>query len=441
MEPHTVRPRRFDQAQEVADHFKSGTPVIMNLEGTERDIARRLIDFGSGHLLRTRRARWRRSPPACTCSSRPRARRATTTTTTERDDRRTTHGDQPAASPRRRSSTRSSAAGSTPTRCASSSPTWRPNSNVHRTSPLQWRPGLAPRWPGCRNSRNRGPAPSRSPRASRVMLLPRSGVLLERPLLSRCPRRSTKPRPSVARCCSPSARLTRPSPKHRPRPSDSAVPTSEDAATTLEATRETERPTRRGGPRATHARRESPRRTSSRPRSIHSRPGRDFLESDVDHLERHLVDERSPPREAATSLLDLTEKVPGGLGEVRRPLMSASDDATLDFGADGRGRALAPTDEGVDNGADDGDRTGHPHRYRRRRARHRSIASRGAVPRRRPATRLPEARGGDSRALGAHGSVPGRRSISATPEPTATTSSSSTTAHRSRTVSRTTATC
>jgi len=48
MEPHTVRPRRFDQAQEVADHFKSGTPVIMNLEGTERDVARRLIDFGSG---------------------------------------------------------------------------------------------------------------------------------------------------------------------------------------------------------------------------------------------------------------------------------------------------------------------------------------------------------------------------------------------------------
>lgn len=48
MEPHTVRPRRFDQAQEVADAFKSGLPVIMNLEGTERDVARRLIDFASG---------------------------------------------------------------------------------------------------------------------------------------------------------------------------------------------------------------------------------------------------------------------------------------------------------------------------------------------------------------------------------------------------------
>ncbi len=47
-EPHTVRPRRFDEAQEVADKFKDGMPVIMNLEATERDVARRLIDFASG---------------------------------------------------------------------------------------------------------------------------------------------------------------------------------------------------------------------------------------------------------------------------------------------------------------------------------------------------------------------------------------------------------
>jgi cell division inhibitor SepF len=48
MEPQTVRPRQFDQAQEVADRFKEGQPVIMNLEGTDRDVARRLIDFASG---------------------------------------------------------------------------------------------------------------------------------------------------------------------------------------------------------------------------------------------------------------------------------------------------------------------------------------------------------------------------------------------------------
>jgi cell division inhibitor SepF len=47
-EPVTVRPRRFDQAQEVADKFKDGQAVIMNLEGTERDVSRRLIDFASG---------------------------------------------------------------------------------------------------------------------------------------------------------------------------------------------------------------------------------------------------------------------------------------------------------------------------------------------------------------------------------------------------------
>ena len=47
-EPTTVRPRRFDQAQEVADRFKEGQPVIMNLESTEREVARRLIDFASG---------------------------------------------------------------------------------------------------------------------------------------------------------------------------------------------------------------------------------------------------------------------------------------------------------------------------------------------------------------------------------------------------------
>ena len=48
VEPTTVRPRRFDQAQEVADRFKEGNPVIMNLEGDDREVARRLIDFASG---------------------------------------------------------------------------------------------------------------------------------------------------------------------------------------------------------------------------------------------------------------------------------------------------------------------------------------------------------------------------------------------------------
>ena len=47
-EPATVRARRFDQAQELADKFKDGQPVILNLEAADRDVARRLIDFASG---------------------------------------------------------------------------------------------------------------------------------------------------------------------------------------------------------------------------------------------------------------------------------------------------------------------------------------------------------------------------------------------------------
>lgn len=53
---------------------------------------------------------------------------------------------------------------------------------------------------------------------------------------------------------------------------------------------------------------------------------RDFLESDVEQLEIFLADQRNRVREAATSLLDIAERVPGGLGDVRAPLLSASDD-------------------------------------------------------------------------------------------------------------------
>jgi DivIVA domain-containing protein len=51
---------------------------------------------------------------------------------------------------------------------------------------------------------------------------------------------------------------------------------------------------------------------------------RDFLLSDVDHLEHHLGAQRERLRDAAVSLQDLVERVPGGLGDMRRPLLSAS---------------------------------------------------------------------------------------------------------------------
>ena len=46
--PFAVEPVSFNDAQEVADTFMAGTPVIMNLEGLDRDLARRLVDFASG---------------------------------------------------------------------------------------------------------------------------------------------------------------------------------------------------------------------------------------------------------------------------------------------------------------------------------------------------------------------------------------------------------
>jgi DivIVA domain-containing protein len=58
------------------------------------------------------------------------------------------------------------------------------------------------------------------------------------------------------------------------------------------------------------------------------RARRDFLEADVDHLERFLADQRARLREASSSLLELAERVPGGLGETRRPVLSAADEAT-----------------------------------------------------------------------------------------------------------------
>lgn len=44
----TVRPRSFNQAQEIADYFKEGLPVIVNLEGLDGEMPRRIIDFSSG---------------------------------------------------------------------------------------------------------------------------------------------------------------------------------------------------------------------------------------------------------------------------------------------------------------------------------------------------------------------------------------------------------
>ena len=45
---HLVTPDSFNDAQEIADRFKQGVPVILNLQTTEGELAKRLIDFASG---------------------------------------------------------------------------------------------------------------------------------------------------------------------------------------------------------------------------------------------------------------------------------------------------------------------------------------------------------------------------------------------------------
>jgi cell division inhibitor SepF len=45
---HLVVPKSFNDAQDVADKFKDSIPVILNLQGIETDLSKRLIDFSSG---------------------------------------------------------------------------------------------------------------------------------------------------------------------------------------------------------------------------------------------------------------------------------------------------------------------------------------------------------------------------------------------------------
>jgi cell division inhibitor SepF len=45
---HLVVPKAFNDAQEIANQFKDQIPVILNLQGVDADLSKRLIDFSSG---------------------------------------------------------------------------------------------------------------------------------------------------------------------------------------------------------------------------------------------------------------------------------------------------------------------------------------------------------------------------------------------------------
>ncbi len=45
---HLIVPRSFNDAQQIADKFKDAMPVILNLQSTDGELSKRLIDFASG---------------------------------------------------------------------------------------------------------------------------------------------------------------------------------------------------------------------------------------------------------------------------------------------------------------------------------------------------------------------------------------------------------
>ena len=45
---HLVLPRSFNDAQQIADKYKQGIPVILNLQSADNELSKRLIDFASG---------------------------------------------------------------------------------------------------------------------------------------------------------------------------------------------------------------------------------------------------------------------------------------------------------------------------------------------------------------------------------------------------------
>jgi cell division inhibitor SepF len=45
---HLVVPKSFNDAQQIADRYKDAIPVILNLQGADQELSKRLIDFTSG---------------------------------------------------------------------------------------------------------------------------------------------------------------------------------------------------------------------------------------------------------------------------------------------------------------------------------------------------------------------------------------------------------
>ena len=85
---------------------------------------------------------------------------------------------------------------------------------------------------------------------------------------------------------------------------------------------------------------------------------RDFLESDVDHLEQYLVAQRERITEVAAQLSDIVQRVPAGLADMRRPLLSAAaegEDGEAGSDDESVPSADGPADAGPSGDAGDAD--------------------------------------------------------------------------------------
>lgn len=78
---------------------------------------------------------------------------------------------------------------------------------------------------------------------------------------------------------------------------------------------------------------------------------RDFLESDVDHLEQFIAAQRERITEAVAELNDIVQRIPNGLADMRRPLLSAAADEPAGAGDEPEVEIAEITR--VANGADD----------------------------------------------------------------------------------------
>jgi cell division inhibitor SepF len=50
----TLHPRTYNEARTIGEHFREGTPVIMNLSEMDDNDAKRLVDFSAGLVFATR---------------------------------------------------------------------------------------------------------------------------------------------------------------------------------------------------------------------------------------------------------------------------------------------------------------------------------------------------------------------------------------------------